>query len=316
MTTVRSWGLITMLLVALAASGAALAAKAAYLRLSQPQGATEVSVAAGSSFTTDKTIGSLEARLASRPSDVRTYSTLGGAYLQKARETSDPSYYKLAEQAMDRALAQDPQNIDALVGMGSLALARHQFREALQWGERARALAPYSARILGVIGDAHVELGEYEGATSTFQRMVDLRPDLSSYSRVSYLRELTGDIPGAMDVMERALAAGSPFAENTNWTRVQIGNLHFNSGDLDGAETLYRAALQYYPGYLHAQAGMAKVMAARGRYVDAIALYQQAVEQVPFPGYVIALGDVYAAAGRTDQAAKMYALVRVQERLY
>ena len=113
-------------------------------------------------------------------------------------------------------------------------------------------------------GDAQVELGQYDAAVDTFQQMVDLRPDLSSYSRVSYARELYGDVSGAIEAMQQAVTAGAPAAENTSWTRVQLGNLYFNSKQLDKAETEYKTALNAYPNYLHALAGLAQVEAARG----------------------------------------------------
>src|SRR5213592_4088610 len=98
-----------------------------------------------------------------------------------------------------------------------LALARHQFREALALGRQAHALQPQRPLVYGVIGDAQIELGQYDDAVQTFQQMVDLRPDLSSYSRVSYARELHGDVEGAIEAMQKAVEAGSPAAENTAW---------------------------------------------------------------------------------------------------
>jgi pentatricopeptide repeat protein len=203
-----------------------------------------------------------------------------------------------------------------MTGLGLLALSRHQFREALEWGEQAHQLNPQAAHIYGVIGDAYVELGRYRDAWDTFQKMVDRRPDLSSYSRVSYARELTGDIPGAIKAMEHALDAGGPYAENTNWTRVQLGHLYFNSGDLSGAEAEYRKVLARSPNFVHAQAGLARVMAGKDRYAEAIAIYGEVVEMIPLPEYVIALGDVHRAAGHSQEAARLYALVRIQQRLY
>jgi len=200
--------------------------------------------------------------------------------------------------------------------MGAVALSRHQFLEALEWAERAHRIDPNSAHNFGALGDAYLELGRYPEAWAMFQHMVELRPDLSSYARISYARELTGDIPGAIEAMERALAAGGPNAENTNWTRVQLGNLYFNVGDVSSAEFHYRKALALFPGYVHAQAGLARVAAAKGRLEEAVVLYQEVVERFPLPEYTIALGDLEVAAGHPDRAAKRYALVRVQQQLY
>ena len=267
-------------------------------------------------MSTDSTITRLQARLKQQPGDARSMTQLGGAYLQKARETGDPSYYGLAEAVLEQALGRNPSDIDALGFMGSLSLSRHQFRQAVEWGEKARAISPERAYTYGVLGDAHVELGEYAQASEAIQAMMDRRPDLSSFSRVSYVRELHGDIPGAIDAMQQAIVSGGPNAENTAWAKVQLGLLYFNQGQIDEGDSLFRAALAGYPGYVPARVGQARVLAARGQWNDAIALLRQAVDTMPMPEYVILLGDVYTAAGRDTDAAQQYDLVRAIEQLY
>ncbi len=240
---------------------------------------------------------------------------LGQAYLQKVRETGDPSYYPKAETLFSQALERDPQNVDALVGLGTLALARHQFAAALDWGEKARAVDPHHAAIYGVIGDAQVELGRYDEAVKTIQTMVDLRPDLGSYARVSYIRELMGDREGALQAMEEAATAGSGYPENVAWVQVQLGNVRFDGGDLAGASHDFNAAQAAMPGYAPALAGQARVAAARGDLDDAAKLYDTAVKTIPLPEFVVAYGDVLAAAGRDKDAAAQYALVTAIQQL-
>ena len=266
--------------------------------------------------STDRQVSALQARLQARADDPRLLSALGSAYLQKARETGDPSYYGRAEQALHKALALQPDDVDTLNALGTLALARHQFHAAQQLGEQAWALNPYRALTLGVLGDAQVELGEYEAAAQTFQQMVDLRPDLSSYARVSYIRELYGDVPGAIDAMRRAVNAGGPATENVAWTQTQLALLLFNTGDLPAAETELRRVLALHTGYVPALAGLGRVYAAWGQWDDAVLLLRQAVDVMPMPEYVILLGDVYTAAGRPDDAATQYALVRAIQQLH
>jgi tetratricopeptide (TPR) repeat protein len=183
--------------------------------------------------STDKTIQSLQERLRSHPDDWQSYSQLGLAYLQKARETGDPTYYLRTEEALNKALSFQADDYASISAKGALALARHDFSAALEWGEKATRINPDRTYAYGVIADAQVELGLYEEAIETLQTMVDLRPDMSSYSRISYLRELHGDTEGALEMMQLAVDSGTPNAESTAWVRTQLANLYFNIGDLE-----------------------------------------------------------------------------------
>ncbi len=265
----------------------------------------------------DEQIATLQARLRARPDDQRAYTLLGATYLQKARVSGDPAYYPKAEAILDKALELAPNDFEAMIAQATLALSRHQFRDALAWAERARVLNPYRALIYGIMGDAHVELGEYDAAWAAFEKMNATRPDLNSYARISYARELLGDVDGAIDAMQHAVDSGANDDEGTAWTRVQLGHLYFNyKNDLPRAETEYRHALAGYSGYLYAIAAIARVRAAQHDYAGAIELYTRVTNVMPLPEFVIALGDVYRANGQRDEAERQYALVHVEEQLY
>lgn len=264
---------------------------------------------------TDDLIWQLQQSIKRVPSDIQSQALLGQAYIQRARETGDPSYYVRAEAVLATSHKLDPEHVETLIGQGTLALARHDFAGALAIGQQALALNAAVPRIYGVIGDAQIELGRYDEAVTTIQTMVDLRPDLSSYSRVAYLRELHGDLPGAVEAMQAAVTAGGPSAENTQWVRVQLGHLFFSQGDLATAEQHYQRALALLPDYVPATAGLARVRAAQQRYSESIALYTDATQRMPLPEYVIGLGDVYAAVGDDAQAQRQYELVAAMDRL-
>jgi tetratricopeptide (TPR) repeat protein len=267
-------------------------------------------------MSTDAIITSLQGYLRGQTADSVAYSNLGNAYLQKARETGDPTFYTKADEALNKALGLDPNDYRTLVGLGALANARHLFGQGLALGERARLLNPYNAGVYSVIGDAQIELGEYADAFATFDRMVDLRPDFSSYARVSYARELRGDLPAAIEAMRRAVEAGAPNTEGLSWGEVQLGNLYFGQADYADAENAYQAALASWHDYPYARAGIANVRAAAGDYNAAIDIYTRVINTMPLPQFVIALGDIYAAAGRRDDAAREYDLVDVEEKLF
>jgi tetratricopeptide (TPR) repeat protein len=264
----------------------------------------------------ERAIAGLQQQLADAPTDWESLASLGQAYVQQARITADPSYYPKAQGVLRKSLALQPQdNEGALVGMASLAAARHDFDAALRYGERAEAVNPYDVNVYGVIGDAELELGRYGRAFATFQTMVDTRPGLSAYARVSYARELQGDVAGAIASMRAARdVAGS--GADLAWASYQLGELRFNSGDVDGAGRDYRAGTQADPGYVPNMAGLGKVAWARGDLDGAIEAYASVVRRYPSPEYVTALGDLYTVRGDEADARRQYDLVRAEAALF
>jgi tetratricopeptide (TPR) repeat protein len=257
----------------------------------------------------------LEGRVAADPADVQSLVLLGLAYQQRARETGDSSFYPRSGAALSRGAHLDPKNALAATGLASLAASRHRFEQARLLAERARRLAPETADPLGVLGDALVELGRYREAFAVFDRMATLKPNLASYSRVSYARELIGDPRGAIAAMRLAVEAGAGTAEPLAWTLVQLGNLYFDNGRLASAARAYHEGLAHFPGYVHAEAALGKVAAVRGRYPEAIRWYQRAVERLPLPQYEGALGDVLRASGREREAQEAFGAVDAIQRL-
>jgi len=250
------------------------------------------------------------------PGDWVAWAALGAAYVQQGRITADPTYYPKAQGALDRSLRLNgTENYQAMAGLGALAAARHDFAGALSWAQRASRVDPYNASVYGVMGDALVELGRYPEAFRAIQRMVDLKPGLSSFARASYTWELRGDIPAARAALQRALQdAGT--AADTAYARYYLGELAWNSGDLAGASEQYAAGLAADPSYLPLLQGRAKVAAARGQTDAAIRDYTTVISRVPQPLYVIELGELYQSLGRRQDAARTYDLVRAESRLF
>jgi tetratricopeptide (TPR) repeat protein len=265
--------------------------------------------------STDNLVGTLQQQIRKNPKDFNAHIKLANAYLQKVRETGDPTLYTKTEDLLDRAQKLQPQSPELFASRGTLALARHDFAAALGYGTQALSSDPQSARYHGIVGDAQIELGMYDDAIDSYQEMVDSRPDFAAYSRVAYARELYGDPEGAIEAMKFALQAGSGTPENVAWAHVQLGNLWFGSGDLDQAEKEYGRSTEIVGDYAPALAGQAKVAAARGNLELASKLYKQAFNRMPLSEYAIALGDVYDKMGDKVKAEAQYELVRNIDKL-
>jgi len=260
-------------------------------------------------------LATLQDRLRATPDDPRLIADLGAAYLSRAKETADPTWYTKAGELLDRGAAIDPNNVRTLTAQGLLALSRHDFAHALDLGNRAHALAPLSPDPLGIVVDAHVELGQYPEAAAAAQDMVDRRPSLASLARVSYVRELMGDHPGATTAMAQAVVAGSGSANDVAYVQSLLGDLRLGAGDLDAADAAYVRATDTEAGYAPAEVGRAKVAAARGDLAGAASRLEPIVNRLPNPATVALLGDIYSALGRNADADAQYGLVRQIEQL-
>ncbi len=234
--------------------------------------------------TTDDQIASLQARLTANGDDLNAATTLATLYLQQARETGDPGWYGKAETLLNGVLEREPEHVEALAGQGALALARHDFAAALDWSVTARAIEPDALAVFPVLIDAYVELGRYDEAIIAADAFINLKPNLASYTRVAYLRELHGDPEGAAEALQLALDTVPGWTEPGGWTRVQLGNLYLNAGDLDAAEREYEQTLALLPEYAPATAGLGRVAAARGDISLGIELLSEAASASPAPG--------------------------------
>jgi len=286
---------------------------------------------------TDANIRSLQLRVRMYPSDFKAYDQLGAAYIQKGRETADASYYELAKAALDKSLdlvSSDLAAASAKTHMAVVAMAEHQFDEALSWAQEALALGSGDPSPWAIVGDALTDLGEYDRAAEAYARLRDpIQPENESTalvyereSRVAYLRFLRGDATGAIKLMRDAIAVATTLhlpAENVAWSEYQLGEICFKSGDIPGAERAYRAGLLIDPNSYRNLAGLGEVRTAQERYSEAIALYQKALAVVPFPAFAAALYDLDMQAGRPADARKQLELIEfiaklnpINERLF
>lgn len=238
-----------------------------------------------------------------KPGDVKTSLALASLYVQEARASGNHMYYdQAALKYVNAVLAKDPQNFEALSIKALLMLSQHHFAEGLKIAEAAKAINPYNAFIYGLIIDGNVEMGNYTAAVQNADKMVSIRPDIRSYSRISYLREIYGDYGGAIDAMKMAVEAGLPGDEGTEWSRVQLGRLYENTGDMRNAEMHYTIALQNRPVYAYAYAGLARVAAASNNLQKATSFYLQADSLVNDYSIKEELADVYKAAGEKEKS--------------
>jgi tetratricopeptide (TPR) repeat protein len=258
----------------------------------------------------------LTGRVTEDPTDGDAQLELGLAILQRIRETADPSLYPAAEAALEAARRLRPDDPLPLVGLGGLQLGKHEFAAALKTGEAAAAIDPGSSSARSVVVDALVELGRYDEAFEAVEDLAAASADLPSLARLSYTRELRGDLPGALDAMQKAAAAPGLAPENTAFALSLVGHLQQQNGDTVLAAQAYEAALRLVPDHAPSIAGLGRLATARGDPEEARARFERASAILPLPEYVIALGETLEAGGDKAGADLQYDLARVQIALF
>lgn len=257
----------------------------------------------------------LEERVKKDADDFIAYNKLAGYYLQRVRESGDLKYLELAQRAAAASLQVLPaeQNIGGLAALAQVEFAAHNFKAARDYAQQLITLEPQKSYPYQLLGDSLIELGDYDKAASVFQELEKRNSGASIETRMAKLALLRGDTETA----KRRFASAVIFAEQQTpasrehvaWTRWQLGEVFFSTGDYAAAETHYRESLTSFPDYFHALAALGRVRAALGDFNGAIEQLERATRILPDPAFVATLGDLYQLSGREKEAQTQYALV-------
>jgi tetratricopeptide (TPR) repeat protein len=265
----------------------------------------------------DSTIRFLENKIKGDPEDFSATGKLAGLYLQKLRETGNAQYLELATRAARASLESVPEarNPGGLAALALAEFASHEFASAKEHAVRLIELEPRKSYPRGILGDALLELGEYDQAEIAYKKIVNLDGGIShgSETRFARLAQLHGDNAGAQKHFATALTLAlnqtAPPRETVAWLRWQLGETAFSVGDYETAEKHYRDSLVTFPDYYRSIASLGRIRAARNDLPGAIENYEKVTRILPDPSYIAALGDLYKLAGREEDAKKQYELV-------
>jgi len=268
----------------------------------------------------EQSIRFLESRIKRDPDDFIAGNKLAGYFLQRVRETGDLAYLTLAAQRAKASLATMPpeRNTAGLMALTQVEFVSHDFEAARDHARRLIELQRDESAPYQLLGDALLELGDYDRAKEAFRQMARSGADqgltrVAIEQRRARLAALRGDTAAAQRALRSALilalAIPAPPRETIAWCRWQLGETAFSVGDYAAAERHYRDTLTTFPDYFRALASLGRVRAARGDLTEAIKHYERAVYLLPDPAFVAALGDLFKLTRQDRQAAAQYALV-------
>ena len=273
--------------------------------------------------TAAESLAALDVAARAKPDDLAGWQRLATALVSELGRTGNPSDVGRAQEALGRATALAPNDPSTFVTQAALAATLHRFADALALTQTVLAAMPANADALAIAVDSLVELGRYEEATTTLQRLLDRRPALAALARASYLRELHGDLDGALVAMTQAEVAGGGGATlapgATNGTLATVialqGDILWAQGRPGEAATRYARSADLAPNLPLAEIGLARTTAASGDPTSAVARLRKAVNRYPTPGALTLLVDLQLLAGDSAGAAQTVELLRATTQL-
>jgi tetratricopeptide (TPR) repeat protein len=175
--------------------------------------------------------------------------------IAEARLTGDPGFYTLADTAVACALARDPSDAVAIRQRANLLNQFHRFAEA------EALIAPIAAASGAaddwiVLSDARLDRGDLPGAIEALDRALAAETSLRTLDRAAWLVWQRGELERAIELERRAVRLGVPGDhEAIAWALTRLGwYLALAGRPTDALD----AALVEVPGYRPA-------LVARGR---------------------------------------------------
>ena len=238
------------------------------------------------------------------PKTIQGYLDLASALCRRARDSEDIADYAEASATLERALELSPGNYDATKLRVVVLLGRHDFLEALQQATALNRKVRDDITVWGYLVDANMAIGEYGEAEKDAQWILDLRRGSTlGYTKAAELREVFGDLEGAVEFYDEALLRISPNdIEERSWLMTRNARLQLASGNAKRAQDLLEKALTVDPGSQFARGTLANLEASQGKYAAAVSLCRQRYDAAPNADHLYQLAETLEKAGMTIEA--------------
>lgn len=144
----------------------------------------------------------------------------------------------------ERILADTPENLRALHGIGVVLHKQGRSEEGIAFIRKALDLKPDFAAAYNNLGNIYADERKYEAAVDCYERLIKLEPENDAAHRnlaLSLLR--SGHLDEALNVCSRALEIDPLQPEN----HMMMGNVHSERGDAEQALRMYSNVFEFAP---------------------------------------------------------------------
>jgi tetratricopeptide (TPR) repeat protein len=246
--------------------------------------------------------------IAKHPNQVSGYNDLAIGFIDRATETGNSGFYNEADASLKNAIRVAPNSYESRKIEVVVFQGLHAFAAARSAAEKLNKLVPDDVPVYGMLAEADIALGNYADAEKQVQMMLTLRQDTApAMERVAQLRELFGDLDGAIDAWRKALSQTSP-SETGEFARLLTGyaRTRLLNGDDRNAAIFCEGALQKLPRYAPALSALSEIRSAQGRHADAVRLLKQCMDFSPSLNVKYELALALHGAGNEKEAEPIF----------
>jgi len=187
-----------------------------------------------------------------------------------------------AEREFRLALESEPNNQDALAGLGEVQVQRGQYSDAVPLLERATRVSSQMVSAFRTLGDAHLALGELDKAAVAYRQAVALAPEDVGL-RLSLARSLTeaGDYGEASSVCRQTLRFVKNAPDRQAEVYRQIGDIASLEGKTPEAVSVLYKAQELNPRDIEIARSLAAATSRGGLYAEAATACQRVLQLSP-----------------------------------
>jgi tetratricopeptide (TPR) repeat protein len=255
---------------------------------------------------TDKDVAELQQSLATAPVDIEKSTRLAYRLYHRASLTGSFADFDAAGAAIDATLLQFGPQEDLCLLRANLDFKFHR----LDGVKRALHMAPtLPGRPEGktLQADLDFQEGRYGDAKRGYEEVIEENRTWDNLARLAYFKFKMGEMSAAEQLYldsEDELTAKE--MRSYSWVELQRGVMAMSRGRYEAAAVHYATAGKAYPGYWMIDEHMAELLGAQGRLEEAATLYEKVVDRVPRAEFQQALGEVYSAMDKPQEAEKWY----------
>lgn len=200
-----------------------------------------------------------------------------------------------AEVALRRAIGLAPGERGFRRALVGLLDRRDRADEALAVVEELAEAGDRDKDTLGWLGHLRMKAGNLDGAEAAFRLAIDIAPDEARFRlALADTLDRKGRAPEALAAISKLVADGV----RDRHTYGRLGHLSIRTGDLDGAESAFRQAIDIAPEETGFRLALADTLDRQGKHEEALAIVRKMVDDGVRDRHVYRrLGDLLSRTG-------------------